>query len=65
MCPITILGGDPIPLFKAKRRTPVPALYPRTFLKLGPNPIGIFIVRALRRLRETGDDTASIQIDKA
>ena len=50
MRPIAILEGDPISLFKAKRKAPVPALYPRALLRSGPNPIGIFIVRALRRL---------------
>jgi len=50
MCPIVILEGDPIPLFKAKRRVPVPTLYLRALLRSGPNLIGIFIVMALRGL---------------
>ena len=50
MRPIAILEGDPISLFKAKRKAPVPALYPRALLGSGPHLIGVFIVRVLRRL---------------
>jgi hypothetical protein len=50
MCPIAILEGDPISLFKAKRKAPAPALYPRALLRSGPHLIGVFIVRVLRRL---------------
>ena len=50
MCPIAILEGDPISLFKAKRKASVPALYPRALLRSGPHLIGVFIVRVLRRL---------------
>jgi len=70
MCPIAILEGDPISLFKAKRKALVPALYPRALLRSGSNLIEVFIVRALRRLMRMvkmktgsfnfqGDDIAS------